>query len=78
MIQDRPRLDRLEAEIGSQLTLNASLRTSIELLNNTVESQRQEIAELRAATEALLQTAQLHQSNIKLLSTEFCRDGHGV
>jgi len=55
--------------------------TIVEILNNAVESQRRETTELRAAVEALLQTAQIHQRDIELLTSEFHRhrsDGHGV
>lgn len=81
MAEENSRLDRLEAALENQFALNASLRTSIEILNNAIESQRQETTELRAAAEALLQTAQIRQSNIELLATEFRRhrsDGHGA
>lgn len=88
MSEENSRLDRLEAAIENQFELNAALRTSIEILNNAVESQRQmiesqrqETVELRATAEALLQVAQIHQSNIELLTTEFRHhrsDGHGA
>ncbi len=81
MTQDDSRLDRIEAAIDSQFALNASLRTSIEILNNAVEGQRQETVELRSAVESLLQIVQIHQGNIELLTSEFRRhrsDGHGA
>ncbi|KAM3114100.1 hypothetical protein [Phormidesmis sp. 146-33] len=64
------RLDRLEAMMESQFALNAELRTAIEVLNNTAQSQRQESVELRKTAEALLQIVQRHQRDIEFLTTD--------
>ncbi|KAM3096945.1 hypothetical protein ACKFKG_09665 [Phormidesmis sp. 146-35] len=74
------RLDRLEAMMESQFALNAELRTAIEILNNTAQSQRQESAELRKTAEAFLQVVQRHQRDIELLTTDrqHRSDRHGA
>ena len=81
MSENNSRLDRIEAAINNQFALNAELRTSVEILNNAVETQRRETTELRSAVESLLQIAQIHQRDIELLTSEFRRDrsdGHGA
>lgn len=74
------RLDRLEAMMENQFALNAELRTAIEILNNTAQSQRQETTELRRTAEALLQIVQLHQRDIEVLAAfrQHRSDGHGA
>lgn len=75
------RLDRIEAALEQQVEVNASLRTSIEVLNNSVETLRLGLADTRASVEALLQVATIHQRDIEALA-ELIRqhrsDGHGV
>jgi len=67
-MQDQPsRLDRIEAVLESQLQVNATLRTELEVL--------------KSAAEALLQTTELHQRNIEILADAMRRhrgDGHGA
>lgn len=51
------RLERIEAALDNQVAVNAELRTSV--------------TELRATTEALLQTVQIHQQNFEVLTARF-------
>jgi chromosome segregation ATPase len=82
------RLDRIEAalerigqQLDSQVEVNASLRTSVEVLNNSVETLKLGLEETRASIEALLQVATIHQSDINALAESIRQhrgDGHGA
>jgi chromosome segregation ATPase len=82
------RLDRIEAalerigqQLDSQVEVNASLRTSVEVLNNSAETLKLGLEETRASIEALLQIATIHQDDINVLAESIRQhrsDGHGA
>lgn len=57
------RLDRVEAALERQVSVNAELRTSTEVL-------RASVAELTESTESILQAINQHQDNFMVLVTE--------
>lgn len=74
------RLDRIEAALDRQAELNASLRTSIEILKLSTEETRASVEETRASVEALLQIVIAHQGDITALAESIRQhrsDGHG-
>lgn len=64
------RLDRIEAALDRQVSVNADLRTSVEVLNHTAESLQASVADLRFSVEAILGTVQQHQQNFEVIATE--------
>lgn len=65
--QPENRLERIEAALDRQVTVNADLRTSVETLRNST-------TELRTTAEALLQVVTIHQQNFERLSAELNAD----
>lgn len=75
------RQEETQAQLDGQIPVIAELRTSIEVLRNTVESERAMTTELRQTAEALLGVAQVHQRDIEALANAFQQhrsDGHGA
>ena len=82
------RLDRIEAALEQQVGVNASLRTSVEILKLGLEDTRKSVEALklgledtRKSVEALLQVATIHQGDIETLAQSIRQhrsDGHGA
>lgn len=75
------RLDRIEAALDRQVTVNADLRTSVvelrattEDLRATIENLRDTTGDLRDTTAAILQIIQIHQQNFEQLTAELNAD----
>ncbi len=71
------RLDRIEAALDRQVSVNGDLRTSVEVLNNTVNSLQASVSDLRVSVndlrfsmESLLGTVQQHQLNFEVVAQE--------
>jgi chromosome segregation ATPase len=71
------RLDRIEAALDHQVSVNADLRTSVEILNNTANSLQASVSDLRVSVndlrfgmESLLGTVQQHQQNFEVVAAE--------
>ena len=64
------RLDRIEAALDRQVSVNGDLRTSVEVLNNTVNSLQASVSDLRFSVDAILGTVQQHQQNFEVIATE--------
>ncbi len=64
------RLDRIEAALDRQVSVNGDLRTSVEVLNNTVNSLQASVSDLRFSVDAILGTVQQHQQNFEVIAQE--------